>query len=235
MKPIQGKILALSLTIILLGACAQPTATRRTRPYSAKGDFGGVYHVVEKGMTLWRIARGYGVDLETLQWVNAIEDVTDIPVGMRIFIPGAGKVLHLKPYRPGEIPTPRPPQAVAIMWPLNAAPSSAYGPRRGRRHEGIDLPRPKGTPISAAANGRVVYSGQGMKGYGKVIVVKHNEDISTVYAHNSKNLVRMGERVKQGQVIARVGSTGRATGPHLHFEVRRRGVAEDPLRYLPKL
>jgi murein DD-endopeptidase MepM/ murein hydrolase activator NlpD len=72
-----------------------------------------------------------------------------------------------------------------------------------------------------------------MKGYGKVVVVKHASELSTVYAHNSKLLVRMGERVKQGQVIARVGQTGWATGPHLHFEVRRRGVPEDPMDFLP--
>ncbi len=98
----------------------------------------------------------------------------------------------------------------------------------------MDLPAPKGTSIRAAAGGRVVYSGQGMRGYGKVVVLKHSEDLSTVYAHNSANLVRMGDLVKRGQVIARVGETGWATGPHLHFELRKRGVPEDPLVYLPE-
>ena len=124
--------------------------------------------------------------------------------------------------------------AFAITWPLRANPSSRYGPRNGRKHEGVDLPAPKGTAIRAAAGGRVVYSGHGMRGYGKVIVLKHGDDMSTVYAHNSANLVRKGQTVRQGEVIGRVGKSGRATGYHLHFEVRIRGVAQDPLTYLPK-
>jgi murein DD-endopeptidase MepM/ murein hydrolase activator NlpD len=71
-----------------------------------------------------------------------------------------------------------------------------------------------------------------MKGYGKVIVLKHTGELSTVYAHNSTNLVRMGDRVVKGQVIGRVGKTGWATGPHVHFEIRKRGVAQNPLNYL---
>lgn len=235
MNKLPGKILALCLVAVLASSCARTPAVRTDRSVEAPEDFGGVYHVMEKGMTLWRVARAYGVDLETLQWVNAIEDVTDIRIGKKIFIPGAQKVLQVEPYRPGEVVTPEAAEAVVIIWPLVADPSSRYGPRGRRKHEGIDLPARKGTPISAAADGRVVYSGRGMKGYGKVIVVKHNDDISTVYAHNSANMVRMGDRVRQGQVIARVGSTGRATGPHLHFEIRRRGIAEDPLGYLPEL
>jgi murein DD-endopeptidase MepM/ murein hydrolase activator NlpD len=74
-----------------------------------------------------------------------------------------------------------------------------------------------------------------MKGYGKVVVIKHVNDLSTVYAHNSSLLVRMGDSVEQGQTIAKVGATGRATGPHLHFEIRRRGVPEDPRQFLSGL
>lgn len=234
-KPSEGKFLVLTLAVMTLAACAGRPAIRTESPDTGAVEFGGVYHVVEKGMTLWRIAKAYGVDLETLQWVNAIEDVNTIAVGKKIFVPGAPKVLQIEPYRPGEVLPPPSIEAVNIIWPLKGDLSSVYGPRNGRRHEGIDVPAPRGTPISAAAAGRVVYSGNGMRGYGKVIVVKHSDDISTVYAHNSANLVGMGDRVRQGQVIARVGRTGRATGTHLHFEVRKRGVAQDPLKYLPGL
>jgi hypothetical protein len=222
----------LLLVIISTSSCAQTRGTR-TAATKYSSEFGGVYHVVEKGQTLWRISRAYNVDLETVQWVNNIEDVTSIPVGKRLFIPGVDTVLHVEPYRPGES-VPAKTTVVKVAWPLSAHPSSGFGPRSGREHEGLDLPAPKGTSIRAAANGRVVYSGQGMKGYGKVVVLKHSDDLSTVYAHNSANLVRMGDRVKKGQVIARVGQTGWATGPHLHFEVRKRGVPEDPLVYLPE-
>jgi len=190
-----------------------------------------VYHKVEKGQTLWRISRSYDVDLETLQWVNDIEDVTQIKTGRMIFIPGASMTLKIKPFIKGE---GKPSKTVLILqWPLKSRISSTYGPRNGKKHYGLDMAAKTGVPVKAAATGRVAYSGNGMRGYGKVIVLKHSDDLSTVYAHNSKLLVSMGERVKRGQIIARVGATGRVTGPHLHFEVRRRGVPEDPLDFLP--
>lgn len=224
----------LLFVIVSISSCADRRGVR-TPATRYSTEFGGVYHVVEKGQTLWRIARAYNVDLETVQWINEIEDVTTIPVGKRLFIPGVDTVLHVEPYRPGEsIPVVKG-TTVNISWPLKADPSSGFGPRSGRKHEGLDLPAPKGTSIRAAAGGRVAYSGQGMKGYGKVVVIKHSEELSTVYAHNSANLVRMGDNVKQGQVIARVGETGWATGPHVHFEVRKRGVPKDPLMYLPEM
>lgn len=220
--------------IMLTVACAQYGGVRSERGaprYSA--DFGGVYHTVEKGQTLWRIAKAYGVELETLQWVNGIEDVTAIPVGRRLFIPGARRVLHVEPYHPGLLKPPSP-GVVRIAWPLTATISSGFGLRNGKKHQGIDLPAPVGTPVRAAADGKVVYSGHGMRGYGNVVVLKHADEVSTVYAHNSVILVRMGDRVKKGQIISRVGKTGWATGPHLHFEVRVRGVPENPMAYLPR-
>ncbi len=195
--------------------------------------FTGVYHTVEEGQTLWRIARTYGVDLETLQWVNDVEDVTDLRVGRVLFIPGVERLLPVTPFKPEEeVPGTG---VVALIWPLHGRATSGYGPRGKRDHQGVDLAAPTGTPVLAAAGGRVAYSGQGMRGYGKVVVVKHENDLSTVYAHNSRLLVRMGDSVTQGQTIARVGETGWATGPHLHFEVRRRGVPEDPMEFLPEL
>ena len=224
----------LLFVIINVYSCAQTRGARTASTQYSK-DFGGVYHVVEKDQTLWRISRAYSVDLETVQWINDIEDVTTIPVGKKLFIPGVETVLHVEPYRPGERVPVEKAQTVAISWPLTADPSSGFGPRSGRKHEGLDLPAPKGTSIRAAADGHVAYSGQGMRGYGKVVVIKHSADLSTVYAHNSANLVRMGDPVKKGQVIARVGETGWATGPHVHFEVRKRGVPKNPLMYLPEM
>ena len=195
--------------------------------------FTGVYHTVELGQTLWRISRTYGVDLETLQWVNDVEDVTDLRVGRVLFIPGVNRALTVEPVKPGDdVPLTG---TVALVWPLIGRKTSGYGPRGNRHHQGLDIAAPTGTPVHAAAGGRVAYSGNGMRGYGRVVVVKHQNDLSTVYAHNSKLLVRMGDSVGQGQTIARVGQTGRATGPHLHFEIRRRGVPEDPMRFLPEL
>jgi murein DD-endopeptidase MepM/ murein hydrolase activator NlpD len=166
--------------------------------------------------------------------VNDVEDVRDLRVGRILFIPGATSVLDVVPVKP-EDEIPPSVAKIQIVWPLMGRETSGFGPRGKRHHDGVDIAAPRGTPVKAAAGGKVVYSGSGMRGYGKVVVLKHENELSTVYAHNSALLVRMGEKVDKGQVIARVGSTGRATGPHLHFEVRRRGVPEDPMGYLPSL
>lgn len=108
--------------------------------------------------------------------------------------------------------------------------SSGFGHRGGRRHQGIDLGAPTGTPIRAAAPGRVKTTGW-MSGYGKRTVLDHGR-LDTMYAHQSRITVRPGQRVRRGQVIGRVGNTGRSFGSHLHFEVHLRGRAVNPLRWL---
>jgi murein DD-endopeptidase MepM/ murein hydrolase activator NlpD len=223
----------------LISGCASrqayypPKKTATVDQTPPVSGFGGVYHTVKKDQTLWRISKTYGVDLETLQWVNDIEDVTEIRVGRVIFIPGVRKPLEMMPTH-GEDEKPSSAK-ISLIWPIHGRNTSNFGPRGRSVHEGIDLAAPKGTPVLASASGRVAYSGNGMRGYGKVVVLKHTNDLSTVYAHNSSLLVRMGDRVAQGQTIAKVGATGRATGPHLHFEIRRRGVPEDPRQFLSAL
>ncbi|MCB9093730.1 MAG: M23 family metallopeptidase [Halobacteriovoraceae bacterium] len=119
------------------------------------------------------------------------------------------------------------------LWPLpyHNTITSYYGWRKRRHHDGIDISAPQGTPIVASRDGLVIYSGK-MRGYGKVIIVRHDDGYHTVYAHNSRNIADKGDRVDRGQVIAKVGSTGRATGNHLHFEVRKENSPTDPLKYL---
>lgn len=120
-----------------------------------------------------------------------------------------------------------------LKWPLTAPISSLYGKRWGRFHDGIDIDGEAGDKIRAAAPGQVVYSGR-LGSYGKLIVVKHPNGLFTAYAHNKKNLVKKGKKVKQGQVIAVVGNSGRATGSHLHFEVRDKKGTYNPLDLLPQ-
>jgi murein DD-endopeptidase MepM/ murein hydrolase activator NlpD len=120
-----------------------------------------------------------------------------------------------------------------LQWPVDGRVSSEFGARRGtRRHGGIDLRASVGTPIRAAGAGRVIGS-QSLRGYGNVVIVDHGSSLETRYAHNRKNLVRRGQRVARGEVIAEVGQTGNATAPHLHFEVRWRGKPQDPRKWLP--
>jgi len=99
-------------------------------------------------------------------------------------------------------------------------------------HDGVDIAAPVGTPVHAAAGGRVLYAGR-VRGYGNIVIVQHADHYATVYGHNSINEVHTGQLIARGQVLSRVGTTGRTTGPNLHFEVRRYNVAHNPLAYLP--
>jgi murein DD-endopeptidase MepM/ murein hydrolase activator NlpD len=108
-----------------------------------------------------------------------------------------------------------------LAWPLKqVSVTSPYGARGRHFHEGIDLRASIGTPVYAAQEGTVIYAGNRIRGYGRLVVVRHFREISTIYAHNSRVLVRTGQFVHQGQKIALSGNTGRSSGPHLHFEVR---------------
>jgi murein DD-endopeptidase MepM/ murein hydrolase activator NlpD len=120
-----------------------------------------------------------------------------------------------------------------LTWPVPSIRqiSSGYGKRWGRMHHGIDIPARTGTSVVAAEDGRVIYAASKIRGYGKMVIVSHGRGIKTVYAHNSKIMVKKGQKVYRGQVISKVGATGRATGPHLHFEVRSKNKPLNPVRY----
>ncbi len=120
------------------------------------------------------------------------------------------------------------------MWPAKGVLTSGYGWRWGRMHKGIDIAAPVGTPIVAVADGEVISAGWNSGGYGNLVKLKHDDGSITLYAHNSKILVRRGQKVRQGQQIAKMGSTGFSTGPHLHFEIHPRGSkAANPIAFLP--
>jgi murein DD-endopeptidase MepM/ murein hydrolase activator NlpD len=125
-------------------------------------------------------------------------------------------------------------RATDLVWPARGSLSSRYGRRWGRMHQGIDIAAPTGTAILAAADGTVVASGFSSGGYGNVVDIRHADGSLTRYGHNSRLLVSVGQQVRQGQNIAEMGSTGRSTGPHLHFEYHMGGrSAVNPIAYLP--
>ena len=119
-----------------------------------------------------------------------------------------------------------------LIWPVRGPVTSGFGYRWGRMHAGIDIGAGTGVPIRAAKAGTVTYAGT-MSGYGNVVIISHGGGFTTLYAHQSRLASSDGQEVSQGQVIGYVGSTGRSTGPHLHFETRVNGNAQDPRRYLP--
>jgi murein DD-endopeptidase MepM/ murein hydrolase activator NlpD len=114
-------------------------------------------------------------------------------------------------------------------WPVDAGiVSSEYGSRHGRPHRGIDIAGDVGEPILAVASGDVIYAGNGMSGYGNVVILRHDQATTSLYAHNSELKVQVGDRVRQGEHVALLGNAGHSTGPHVHFELREGETPVDP-------
>ncbi len=220
--------------ILLVGGCARHRVPpeRPSRP-AAKG----VYHVVERHQTLYRICKTYKVDLKEVASLNGITDPSKIETGQRILIPGAKKVLKVEIYIDDVAAEQGERSKIAykkldFIWPVEGKISNAFEEAESMRHQGIDIPSPVGTPIKASNAGKVIYSGNGIKGYGNLIILRHSEEYVTVYAHNQVNLVEEGTWAEKGQIIGKVGQTGKATGSHLHFEIRKNNKALDPLLFL---
>lgn len=121
-----------------------------------------------------------------------------------------------------------------FLLPVNGRLSSPFGMRQGRLHKGVDITAPPGTEINVAYSGTVTYTGF-LRDYGNVIIVEHGKEVVTVYAHNEINLVKKSDKVDKGDVIARLGSTGRSTGPHLHFEIRVANKPIDPAEIISEI
>lgn len=119
-----------------------------------------------------------------------------------------------------------------LRWPVQGSVLRRYGRDGKKHHDGIDIDAKRGVPVRAAGAGRVVFADE-HGGYGKLVLLRHDDGMITVYAHHDELLVRKGQRVRSGDIIAKVGSTGSAAGPHLHFEVRKGVQAQNPLRFLP--
>mgnify|MGYP001619459834 CR=1 FL=1 len=220
----QNVIVFLITTYLCVAGCATTHSNK------------GVFHKVGKGETLWGIAHAYGVDLQDLAEANNIKDHTQIEKGQRLFIPGikkksrkADKSRPSPPLKSGKVVV----EKGKFAWPVKGTVISPYGIRNDVMHQGIDIAAPRSTPILASESGTAVYSGSGMKGYGNVVILKHAGDFYTVYAHNEKNLVKTGEKVKKGSAIALVGDTGNAEAYHVHFEVRQGKKTGNPLFFLP--
>jgi murein DD-endopeptidase MepM/ murein hydrolase activator NlpD len=195
---------------------------------------GGTTHVVRAGENLYRIGKRYGVPAEVIQEANDIRDVTALRVGQRLWIPPAGAMRTERAataLRERIRSDARSEAGVRFRWPVHGRLTSSYGSRRGA-HEGIDIAAPRGTAVLAAEAGKVVFAGR-MSDYGKMVIVKHTGNYRSIYAHVRRFHVRKGSFVESGQKIAEVGTTGNATGPHLHFEIRERDRPRNPMLYLP--
>lgn len=189
----------------------------------------GVFHKVKEGQTISEISNDYKISVEKILETNDISKPKQLVAGKEIFIPGAKLLPATKEYLLGGIGFIRP---VGNGWF-----SSGYGYRRDpfsneiRFHTGVDLSAYQGTPIRASKGGKVTFSGW-EQGYGYMVVIDHGDGYSTKYAHTMKNLVSQGMYVRQGQVIALVGNTGRSKGSHLHFEICKNGRQVNPASFI---
>jgi len=207
------------ITLVLLALMISACATYRTDVDKTPKQR---YYVVKEYDNIDSIAFAFEITTGQLQLANPWLSSSTITPGQRLMIPQ--DVFDDHAFIPG--------QDGEFIWPLDTVDvSSRFGYRNGRMHNGIDLRAPRGTEIVASSAGRVVFSGR-KNGYGLMLVIKHRGGIASVYAHNKRNIVQVGELVDQGQMIARVGRSGNATGYHVHFELRNQGKAINPAPYL---
>ncbi len=200
-------------------------------PAPASGD----RYVVRRGETLWSIAKRIDVPLVRLAAANQIASPYDVFAGQRLRIPGPGGS-SAQLVAPGPVPAhrhatgePPPLTGRGFLWPVNGKVIGDFGrTKRGQWRDGIDIAARQGAPVLAAETGIVAYAGDGIHGYGRLILLRHAEGYITTYAHNAALLVEAGELVERGQVIARVGSTGDAARSLLHFELRKGRKPIDP-------
>jgi len=251
------------LMALSLSACYSTSVhkTATSRATSTSQNKLQTYYV-RANDTLYSIGKRFGVDYLAIAKRNHLRAPYHIYVGQQLYInrtaPGdahrpvsrtisraatsapvvsRSRVVKKKPVKrasKSRTSHPRAATSTKLLWPVKGVLTSRFGHRGSRMHDGIDIGAPDGTAVHAAASGVVVYSDSRLSGYGKLIIIRHGRNLFTAYAHNQRNLVRKGAKVRVGDVIARVGHTGRASGPHLHFEVRQGSTPVDPLAYLPR-
>tara|TARA_R110002072_G_scaffold68350_4_gene166466 strand:- start:2043 stop:2975 length:933 start_codon:yes stop_codon:yes gene_type:complete len=208
-------------------------------------------HVVQRGENLYRIGLRYDIPFQQLASHNGIRAPYELEVGQSIQLPYGAAVASAATsaptptYRsPARTQTP-PPQstlpatqqvansAVSFDWPIRGSILSGFGRKPdGSRNDGINIEARAGAEVRAAAPGQVVYAGSELAGYGQLILLRHEGGFVTAYAHNSRLMVREGEQVSRGQVIAAAGSSGTVEITQVHFEIRRGVNPEDPMRHL---
>lgn len=243
-----GFVSALAV-LLLLGGCASPMA-----PVSERSGAGPrtvpVQYRVQRGDTLYSIAFAYGLDYRDVAAWNGISPPYRIYPGQRLRLRGGAarvasadrgprpappepRPVPRSQERPRPTPDPTPERrALRWQWPTQGSVIRGFSATDNGK-KGIDIAGRLGQPVRAAADGEVVYTGEGVLRYGKLIIIKHDQTYFSAYAHNRVLLVAEGQQVKGGQPIAELGSTG-TTRPMLHFEVRRNGQSVDPLAYLPR-
>jgi len=241
----QALVIASLLALAILAGCASRTTRAPVTDLSGgqtdTAPATGTY-VVKPGDTLYQIAQRHGMEVSTLVSLNNISDPSQLRVGQTLRLsgsvpapassPSTATPLPVTPVAPAEPPTPtRASDANLISWGWPASGKIIQGFNSNTK--GIDIQGQVGDPVIAAASGKVMYAGNGVRGLGNLILLGHSNGFITAYAHNDKLLVKSGDSVSKGDKIALLGQTD-TSSPRLHFEIRRSGTPVDPLSYLPK-
>ena len=245
----------MAVVSLLASACVTTQVSKKAGSFEThvEPEQAVVTHPVGKGQTLYRIARAYGLSVEELMDANRIDDPRELKAGELLYVPGAKErrtvpeydapepeaaPRPVKPVGSPEVVEKKPPRVLrvgkgsgALEWPLRGVLYARFGKKGKEPHDGIDLAAPAGQAVKTAAPGIVLFAGE-QKGYGLIVIVEHEGGLITLYAHNRDLRVKTGQKVRAGQVVATVGDSGRTSGPHLHFEVRKDGVPVDPLDFL---
>ncbi len=248
--------LILMMCCVVLAACA-PT---------------GIYHTVQPGQTLYRIALTYKVEEKRLARINHIKDPTQLKASQRIFIPGATRKLTVpststtnrkstasssrqtaitfkpesgtKPVQikpspdkttqstTAPVATSKPAKGI-FVWPAQGKVLNKFGKQGQKVFKGIEIDLKEGSAVTAAASGKVIYSGNAIPGYGNLVILEHSENFFSIYGYNQKNLVKMDDFVGQGEKIALSGLPPNGQSARLHFEIRKGKAAVNPILYLP--
>ncbi len=197
------------------------------------------YHRVSKGETLYRISRIYGIDVNDLMRSNGISRPQNLKVGKLLYIPGRSRKNkrehNINAYRKESAPNNKPVSLSLknkFSWPVKGKVLTRFGNGLNNHYDGINIQSRYGNEVKAASPGEVLYSGNGLKGYGNMIILKHSNRVYSIYALNSENLVSRGDMVKRHQAIAKVGGLPKIGKSFLHFQIRTGKRAIDPLRVL---
>ena len=244
-----GALLASVMVMAVLAGCASrstqaPVSDMSSGSGSDSSSASGGVYVVKPGDTLYKISQMHNVDVATLSRINNISDPSSLRVGQTLKL-GAGSVPATSSSSSSSSPAATPAPAPAKAEPATAARANDAGliswgwPASGKiiqgfttSTKGIDIEGKVGDPVVAAAAGKVMYAGNGVRGLGNLILVQHSNGFITAYAHNNKLLVKTGQDVSKGAKIAEVGQSD-TTSPRLHFEIRRSGSPVNPMSYLP--
>ncbi|MDO8662719.1 MAG: peptidoglycan DD-metalloendopeptidase family protein [Candidatus Omnitrophota bacterium] len=219
-----NKILVTILLALGLAGCSTaPTLVKPGLP--PVQAMPGIYHRVEKGQTLWRISKIYGIDLEELARVNKIADTTAVEVGQQVFIPNrVNPPARDVKYNDND----------DFIWPLRGRLCGSFGQTINNiLNKGINIQPSASLDILASRSGKIVFIDNDFAGFGKTVIIEHNDGLFTVYGRNARIFVKAGDSVQKGTIIAKAGAAGRERNTYLHFEVRRGAVPQNPLFYLP--